>query len=98
MELSRREFLKASGAGAGGIFILGALSPNIALAGTASTLPLKKKVKETTTICCYCGVGCGAIVNAYEDGIIWHQSASFVIALSRDFNMSFESPAQSSTI
>ena len=70
MELSRREFLKASGAGAGGIFILGALSPNIALAGPASTLPLKKRIKETTTICCYCGVGCGAIVTSYEDGII----------------------------
>jgi formate dehydrogenase major subunit len=31
---------------------------------------LKKRVKETTTICCYCGVGCGAIVTSYEDGII----------------------------
>ncbi len=69
MELSRREFLKASGAGVGGIFILGALSPS-ALAGPARTLPLKKKVKETTTICCYCSVGCGAIVTSYEDGII----------------------------
>jgi len=70
VELSRREFLKASGAGAGGIFILGVLSPNIALAGQARALPLKKKVKETTTICCYCAVGCGAIVTSYEDGII----------------------------
>ena len=69
MELSRREFLKATGAGAGGIFLLGALSPN-ALAGPAPTSPLKQKVKETTTICCYCSVGCGAIVTSYEDGII----------------------------
>lgn len=70
MELSRREFLKASGAGVGGIFILGVLNPNVALAGPAQALPLKKKVKETTTICCYCAVGCGAIVTSYEDGII----------------------------
>jgi len=69
MELSRREFLKATGAGAGGIFLLGVLSPR-ALAGPAPTLPLKQKVKETTTICCYCSVGCGAIVTSYEDGII----------------------------
>jgi len=69
MELSRREFLKATGAGAGGFFLLGVLSPR-ALAGPASTLPLKQKVKETTTICCYCSVGCGAIVTSYEDGII----------------------------
>ena len=70
MELSRREFLKTSGAGVGGVFILGVLSPDVALGGRARTLPLKKKVKETTTICCYCAVGCGAIVTSYEDGII----------------------------
>ena len=33
-------------------------------------IPLKRRVKETTTICCYCAVGCGAIVVAYDDGII----------------------------
>jgi len=70
MELSRREFLKASGAGVGGIFLLGALNPDIALARAPKFLPLKRKVKETTTICCYCAVGCGAIVSSYEDGSI----------------------------
>ena len=70
MELSRRDFLKTSGAGIGGIFLLGALDPNAALAGAPRSLPLKRMVKETTTICCYCAVGCGAIVTAYEDGII----------------------------
>jgi len=70
MELSRRDFLKASGAGMGGIFFLGALSPGVALASPARALPLKKQVKETTTICCYCAVGCGAIVTSYEDGTI----------------------------
>jgi len=70
VELSRREFLKASGVGVSGAFLLGVLDPNIALAGAPREFPLKKKVKETTTICCYCGVGCGAIVTSYEDGII----------------------------
>jgi formate dehydrogenase major subunit len=32
--------------------------------------PLKKKVQETSTVCCYCSVGCGVIVSKYEDGII----------------------------
>ena len=32
--------------------------------------PLKPKVKETTTICCYCAVGCGAIVATYADGTL----------------------------
>ena len=70
MELSRRDFLKASGAGIGGVFLLGTLDPNIALAAPPEFLSLKRKVKETTTICCYCSVGCGAIVTSYEDGAI----------------------------
>lgn len=68
MRLDRREFLKLSGAGVGATAL--AFYP----AGTALAAPrvepMKKKVKESTTICCYCGVGCGAIVTAYEDGII----------------------------
>lgn len=70
MELSRRDFLKASGAGMGGIFLLRALSTGVALASPVRVLPLKKQVKETTTICCYCAVGCGAIVTSYEDKTI----------------------------
>ena len=68
MELSRRDFLKASGAaGIGGVFLFGTLDPTAALAGAPRFLPLKNKIKETTTICCYCAVGCGAIVTTYED-------------------------------
>ncbi len=68
MKLDRREFLKLSGAGVG-VTALGLYSRGTALAAPR-VQPLKKKVKETTTICCYCGVGCGAIVTAYEDGIV----------------------------
>jgi anaerobic selenocysteine-containing dehydrogenase len=70
MELSRRDFLKAAGAGVSGIFIFKALGSERALATSSRAFPLKKRISETTTICCYCAVGCGAIVTSYEDGII----------------------------
>ncbi len=63
MELSRRDFLKASGAGIGGIFLLGALSDGVALASPIKRIPLKKKRGEHTTICPYDGSGCGFIVD-----------------------------------
>jgi len=69
VELNRRDFLKLSGAGAGAALALGVL-PGTSVLAVPRQFPLKKKVKETTTICCYCSVGCGAIVTAYEDGII----------------------------
>lgn len=62
MELSRRDFLKTSGAGIGGVFLLGALSDGVALASPVKTIPLKKKGKETSTICPYDASGCGFIV------------------------------------
>lgn len=68
MELSRRDFLKASGAGVGGVFLLGALSNGIALASPVKKIPLKKQGKETATICPYDASGCGFIVIADADG------------------------------
>ncbi len=69
MELNRREFLKLSGAGIGSAVALGFLNSKNAYAAPRE-FTLKKKVKETSTVCCYCSVGCGAIVTSYEDGII----------------------------
>lgn len=69
MELNRRDFLKLSGAGIGATVALGFL-PDGTVAAAPREFHLKKKAKETSTICCYCAVGCGAIVTAYEDGII----------------------------
>lgn len=69
MRLNRRDFLKLSGAGIGAVAVLGFDSKGIAIAAPKE-LQLKTRVKETTTICCYCAVGCGAIVAAYEDGTI----------------------------
>ncbi len=70
MELSRRQFLKASGAGIGGFFLLKALSPGAALAKAPRNLPLKKKIGEKTSICPYCGVGCGFVIAAQDGKII----------------------------
>jgi anaerobic selenocysteine-containing dehydrogenase len=69
MEVNRRDFLKLSGASVGATTIALYLGNGTAMA-VAREIPLKRKVKETSTICCYCGVGCGAIVSTYEDGII----------------------------
>ncbi|MBN2462355.1 MAG: twin-arginine translocation signal domain-containing protein, partial [Dehalococcoidia bacterium] len=70
MELSRREFLKLSGAGAGGLAVFGLMNPEIAGAeGFPKGIPLHKKIGETTTICPYCGVGCGFLV-ASENGVL----------------------------
>jgi len=68
VELTRRDFLKLSGVGAAASVALVHLP--IRKAEAARHFPLKKVVKETTTICCYCSVGCGSIVTAYEDGTI----------------------------
>jgi formate dehydrogenase major subunit len=69
MELSRRDFLKASGAGLGGVFLLGALKPEAARAAQR-VLPLRKKRGETTTICPYDGSGCGFIVDVQDGRVV----------------------------
>ncbi len=59
MELSRREFLKLSGAAA----VMGLSTPKTGLAAEPpKSIPLHKKIGETTTICPFCGVGCGFVV------------------------------------
>ncbi len=69
MELSRREFLKASGVGVGGIFLLRALDPDVALAKTKLS-PLKKKIGEKSTICPYDASGCGFLVAAENGKVV----------------------------
>ena len=62
MELSRRDFLKASGVGIGGVFLFNAFNPDSVLAKPVATLPLKKRVGEKVTICPYDASGCGFLV------------------------------------
>jgi anaerobic selenocysteine-containing dehydrogenase len=65
MPLSRRDFLKLSGMTAAGAFVGGASF----LSGCKSTDKLSG-TKESTTICPYCGVGCGLIVATRGGSII----------------------------
>jgi formate dehydrogenase major subunit len=62
MKVNRRQFVQISGAAAACLAARGVgfdLSPVKAHASMLRT----KYAKETTTICCYCAVGCGAIVH-----------------------------------
>jgi len=70
VKLSRRDFLKLSGATAGGAAALSAMPAGVAAKETSDEVfQLNKKIGETTTICCYCAVGCGAIATADEEGV-----------------------------
>jgi formate dehydrogenase major subunit len=67
MKLSRRDFLKLTGATTGGL-VLGTGLPRVVAAGEgAPPHVLHKKVGEVPTICTYCAVGCGQIA-AVENG------------------------------
>jgi len=69
MELNRRDFLKLSGAAVGGL-LLGGKPTGISLAQGIQPFPLHKPVGETPTICCFCAVGCGAIVAAQDGRVV----------------------------
>ena len=67
MKVTRREFIQVTGATAAGLAVSGLgfdLKPVKAHAQMLKT----KYAKETTTICCYCAVGCGAIVHTSKTG------------------------------
>jgi formate dehydrogenase major subunit len=70
MEISRRDFLKASGVGVGGILSLKTLNPDIVLARPAKVSPLRKRIGEKTTICPYDASGCGFIVAADNGKVV----------------------------
>lgn len=67
MNVTRREFIQITGATAAGLAVSGlgiGLSPVKSHAQMLKT----KYAKETSTICCYCAVGCGAIVHTSQKG------------------------------
>ena len=72
--ISRRDFLKISGFGTA--FAAGTVSGLIsAESGFAAEAyqPQKLRIKgatETTTICCYCSVGCGGICSVIDDKLV----------------------------
>ncbi len=69
MELSRRDFLKVTGAGVSGILIFKAVGSEKALAASPKAFPLTKRIGEKTTICPYDASGCGFIVAAEGDAV-----------------------------
>ncbi len=67
MKLSRRQFLKLSTVTVG----TGALAAAGYSGLAAAAEPMRTHyARETTTICPYCGVGCGAIVHSHRDRVI----------------------------
>jgi formate dehydrogenase-N alpha subunit len=65
-EVTRRDFFKLSGAVAGGLL----LPSDQRLIEEIPPFPLHKRIGETTTICTYCGVGCGQIVAATDGKLV----------------------------
>jgi formate dehydrogenase major subunit len=69
MKVSRRGFLKISGGVTGGA-ILGTFGVHLQTSKTYAQGLKTQYAKESTTICPYCGVGCGEIVSVSEGKII----------------------------
>lgn len=70
MSLSRRKFLQVIGVGAMGLGTSSAVFGG-SKSGMAKVKPMKTvHAKESTTICPYCGVGCGLIVSTQDGKIV----------------------------
>jgi len=67
MKVTRRGFLKITGASAAGAVALGLGIDLKPIESHAQTLKIRY-AKETTSICCYCAVGCGVIVHTGKAG------------------------------
>jgi formate dehydrogenase major subunit len=67
MNLNRRQFIQISGATAAGLAVSG-LGFDLKPVKSHAQMLKTKYAKETTTICCYCAVGCGAIVHTSKRG------------------------------
>jgi formate dehydrogenase major subunit len=65
MKLGRREFVKLTAA-ATAVTAFGGLGFDLAPAKAHAQLLNLRKGKETTSVCCYCSVGCGLIVTTDE--------------------------------
>jgi formate dehydrogenase major subunit len=67
MKITRREFMQISGATAAGLAV-GGLGFDLSPVRSHAQMLRTKYAKETTTICPYCAVGCGAIVHISKKG------------------------------
>ena len=67
MKLNRRQFIQITGAGAAGLAVSG-LGFDLRPVKSQAQMLKTRYAKETTTICPYCAVGCGAIVHTSRRG------------------------------
>jgi len=67
MSLERRDFLKLTAATAA-VTAFGGLGLDLTTVHAAAKLAKLKGSKQTTSVCCYCSVGCGLIVSTGMDG------------------------------
>ncbi len=67
MRITRRQFFKFTVSSAASIAFLGLGIDLKSLKSHAQTLKIRY-AKETTSICCYCAVGCGLIVHTSKTG------------------------------
>lgn len=67
MGVTRREFIQISGAAAAGVAVSG-LGFDLKPVASQAQMLKTTYAKETTTICPYCAVGCGAIVHTSRKG------------------------------
>jgi formate dehydrogenase major subunit len=71
-DVSRRDFLKISGAAFAASSVAGLYRPSTGFAAEASETPALriKGATETTSICCFCSVGCGSISSVVNGELI----------------------------
>jgi formate dehydrogenase major subunit len=67
MKITRREFMQISSATAAGLAV-GSLGFDLSPVRSHAQMLKTKYARETTTICPYCAVGCGAIVHTSKKG------------------------------
>ena len=67
MNVTRREFIQITGVAATGV-AAGGLGFDLSPVRAHAQMLKTQYARETTTICCYCGVGCGAIVHTSQRG------------------------------
>ena len=67
MDVNRRQFIQISGATAAGLAVSG-LGVDLKPVKAHAQMLKTRYAKETTTICPYCAVGCGAIVHTRKRG------------------------------
>jgi len=67
MDFTRRQFMQVSGATAAGIAV-STLGFDLRPVQAHAQMLKTRYARETTTVCCYCAVGCGAIVHTSKVG------------------------------